>query len=111
MPVLKLPGLSASVNVASIIYVEGSINYAWLHTTNQPKCLVAVTLKGVHAQLPGFIRIHKSWLINPAHVAQVSLEGSRCIAIQLTNGNRMVVARRRMEKVRQQLEKLVQLLD
>ena len=83
--------------------MEGDANYTWLHATNRPKCLCALTLKRVEVQLPGFIRIHKSSLINPIHVAQVRVDGPYREAIHLTNGLTMLVARRRIQTVRQQL--------
>ena len=106
MSVLKLPGLSKPVIVELIACAEGHGNYTWLYITHQPKYLATVTLKRIEAQLPGFIRVHKSSLINPMHVAQVKFDGYRHMTIHMTNGIIVLVARRRIEQVRQQLREL-----
>lgn len=108
MYLLKLPGLAKPVALNSIICAQGHGNYTWLYATNQPKYLWAATLKWVETQSPGFIRIHKASLINPVHVVQVRVDGPHTMIIQMTNGMSLAVARRRVERVRQQLEEIVQ---
>ena len=103
MSVLKLPGLRSSVALDSIIWVEGHGNYSWVYFTQQPRYLWATTLKQVEAQLPGFIRVHKSALVNPAHVARMTMTAPRSWWIRLDNGVKLPVARRRIERVRDQL--------
>lgn len=103
MSVLKLPGLRPPVALDSIIWVEGHGNYSWVYFTQQPRYLWATTLKRVEAQLPGFIRIHKSALINPTYVDKLTMTGPRSLCIRMSDGAKLLVARRRMEGVRHQL--------
>ena len=92
---------------ASIVCAKSCDNYTWLHFTDQSKHLLVITLKKVETQLPSFIRIHKSSLINPTHVVHMKSEGSRHLTIYMSNGMIIPVARRRAERVRQLLEELI----
>ena len=103
MLVLKLPGLPLPVALDSISYVEGNGNYSWFYFTNQAKFLSATTLKWVEAQLPGFIRVHKSALINPTQVVSMTRTGPRSFCLRMSNGVELLVSRRRTEFVRHQL--------
>ena len=108
MLVLKLPGLPKPIAVDSIVCLEADINYVWMYylqNEQHQKYLSAKTLKWVEAQLAGFIRIHQSILINPTHITQTISKKSGKMVIQMSNGMLLPVARRRVENVRQQLEK------
>ena len=111
MCVLKLPGLSSPVAFDSIIWVEGHGNYSWVYFTDQPRYLSAKTLKWIEDQLPGFIRVHKSALLNPTHVAGVTLTAPRRLSIRMSNGLKLLVARRRIERVRYQLNQQAEGVD
>ena len=107
MVALKLPRLPVPIAIDSIVCVEADINYIWVHyrqADHHQKYLSAKTLKWVEAQLGSFIRIHQSLLINPSHIAQAISQGSGHMAIHMSNGMTLPVARRRVEWVRQQLE-------
>ena len=106
MPLLQQLSLADPLVINSIVCAQGFDNYTWLNYANQSKYLSAATLKEFEIQLPGFIRIHKSSLINPAHIIQIKLDGSRHLVMQISNGMRIAVARRRVGCVRQQLDEL-----
>ena len=108
MVVLKLPSLAEPIRIETIVCVEADINYVWIHYRQQEcyqKYLSAKTLKWIESQLSSFIRIHQSILINPTHITHTITQGSGHMAIQMTNGMTLPVARRRVKGVRQQLEK------
>lgn len=106
MQLLKQLSLSDPMVMESIVWAEGFDNYTWLHYANQPKYLSATTLKEFESQLPSFVRIHKSSLINPAHLVQIKRDSSGHLVMQMSNGMRIAVARRRAEHVRQRLDEL-----
>ena len=58
------------VDVANIVYVQSDSNYASFFLTNQPKIVVAKTLKCFEERLreQRFFRIHQSYLVNMNHV-------------------------------------------
>lgn len=106
---LKLPGLAEPVAIELIVCLEANINYVWLHyrqDDRDQKHLAAKTLKWVEAQLPGFIRIHQSLIINPAHIAQTTSYNAQHMMIRMGNGMSLPVSRRRVERVRQLIDQL-----
>ena len=103
MAVIKLPGLGSPVALDSIIRVEGQGNYSWVYFTHQPRYLLATTLKRVETQLPGFIRVHKSALINPSYVTKLTLKNPHSVCLWMSDGAKLLVARQRLEGVRHQL--------
>lgn len=60
------------VLVADIIYIKADWNYIHVYTT-KGKYIVLSTMKGIEANLSiyNFIRIHKSYLINPQHFESI----------------------------------------
>lgn len=57
-----------------IVRIEGSGNYSRIYLVSGESVLMAYTLKDVARQLPGFIRVHKTHLINPAHATDLYYE-------------------------------------
>jgi two-component system, LytTR family, response regulator len=62
-----------SVQPADIIRLEASSNYTFIHFTNRRPLLIARVLGDFEAMLGhlGFVRIHRSHLVNRAHVSRV----------------------------------------
>ena len=58
---------------ADILYIEGSGNYVKIHLKNEKPILVLDKLTELQEKLPKnqFIRIHKSFIVNIAHVQKV----------------------------------------
>ena len=99
--------------VELIVCLEADVNYVWLHYrqhNHNQKHLAAKTLKWVEAQLPGFIRIHQSIIINPTHIDQTTSRNAQPMVIQMTNGMTLPVSRRRVERVRQLIMNFVPVL-
>ena len=66
---VKCDGKIEKVLLADLLYVEAMANYVTLYTA-QTKLIVYLTIKGLMEQLPRdkFIQVHKSYLVNTAHV-------------------------------------------
>ncbi len=88
---------------AQIIRCEGESNYTRFFLQDQRPLMVAHTLKEYESILVdyGFIRIHKSHLVNMRYVTRVDREGF----LWLQNGDSVPVSRRRKEEVMQVLRK------
>jgi two-component system LytT family response regulator len=88
------------VAAQEITHLEGEGNYTYIHTRQGKKHLVSKTLKVVMEILQAdFIRIHKSFIINPVHVA-AQLEPDRLL---LSCGRKVPIARRRMREIQELL--------
>jgi len=84
-----------------IVRIEADMNYSTFHFNKKPKILVAKTLKEYADLLSdhGFIRIHKSHLINRKHVKTYNNTGK----IMLHSGIELDVSRRRRRSVKKEL--------
>ena len=80
-----------------IIRCEGENNYTHFYFLNQKPLLVSRTLKEYEEILAdhGFVRIHKSHLVNIREVTRLDKEG----LLWLSNGTSLAVSRRRREEV------------
>ena len=103
MPVLKVAGLEKPIAIESIVWIEADGNYARLHFTAGQFYLASQTLNWFEGQWPGSIRIHKSVLVNPAHVLRFVQTQAKEAQVMLTTGKVLPIARRRIEGVRHQL--------
>jgi len=79
-----------------ILCARSSGNYVEFFLADGRRPLMRTTLAGVEAALAGagFVRTHKSWLANPAHVVEAVAEGSGDYGLRLTDGTRMPLSRR-----------------
>ncbi|MDX1410068.1 MAG: response regulator transcription factor, partial [Saprospiraceae bacterium] len=61
------------VPVADILFAEASNNYCYIHTASK-KYVLSLTLKAVASKLAEreFIRIHRTYMINPVHIDEIS---------------------------------------
>ncbi|MBA4850566.1 LytTR family DNA-binding domain-containing protein [Emticicia sp. BO119] len=84
-----------------IVYLEAQINYTILHLKNGRKIVSSTTLKYHQADscLDGFLRVHRSYLINPDFIKNIVRERTKTIA-QLLDGRELEVSRRRVELVK-----------
>jgi len=84
-----------------ILRCEGENNYTHFYFLNQKPLLVSRTLKEYEEILSdhGFIRIHKSHLVNIREVTKLDKEG----LLWLSDGTSLAVSRRRREEVLQLL--------
>ena len=82
-------------NPEEIIRLEGEINYTWFHFSNRKPLLISRTLKEYEDILNdhGFLRIHKSHLINKVHVVNYTQHGT----LTLSDRSQVDISRRRKE--------------
>ncbi len=94
---ISVPGTDGRnfLKVQDILYMQGDNNYTAIYLTNQKKVVVARTLKDYEEMLcdSGFVRIHKSSMINLQHLKKISRkDGLEAI---MTDGQVLLVSRRK----------------
>ena len=86
-----------------ITYLSADINYTFIYFTNAPRQLHCRSIAYCFDSLPGFVRIHKSSVVNPAFVSQV--RGPKTEKMEVLVGKEWLpVSRRRKMDVIQQLQ-------
>lgn len=85
-----------AIDPADIAWCQADDNYTALHLADKRRLVAARTLMDYDRMLSplGFIRVHKSALVNREHVDGVA-EGH----VRLRNGTRVEISRRRLEEV------------
>ncbi|WP_461102698.1 LytTR family transcriptional regulator DNA-binding domain-containing protein [Spirosoma koreense] len=63
---LKLPGL-APMALSQVLYRQGAGNYTIVHPRTGQRLMLTSTLRRMQTRT-GFLRIHKSFLVNPCHI-------------------------------------------
>ena len=88
---------------SEIIHCEGESNYTKFFLEGGKTLMVSHTLKDYESILGdyGFLRVHKSHLVNLKYVSSVDREGH----LRLQNGQSIPVSRRRKEEVMSMLKK------
>lgn len=88
---------SIRVSIDEIVWLEGSGNYTYIHTRDKRRYLMAKTLKMFQKELTGtaFARIHKSHVVNLAHVRTIDLGANA--SVRLSGGRTLNIARRRLK--------------
>ena len=79
-----------------LLGARSSGNYVEFLLEDGRRPLMRTTLAGMEAQLAaaGFVRTHRSWLVNPDHVAEIVAEGSGDYGLTLSDGSKVPVSRR-----------------
>lgn len=85
------------VDPAEVVWCEADVNYTNLHLQDERRFVSARTLKDYEDMLTplGFLRTHRSYLVNRAHVDHLDRSGF----VVLRNGKKVEVASRRREEV------------
>jgi two-component system LytT family response regulator len=83
------------VSVAEIVRLQAERNYTRIYFSGRPPVVSAKTLKEYEELLDeyGFIRVHKSHLVNITHITRYDRDGW----LQTDDGSRVEVARRKKE--------------
>lgn len=83
-------------NVTDIVAVSSAGNYVEFHLADGRTPLMRATLSAVESQLGGhgFVRTHRSWLINPLRVRGLTAEGSGDFRVELDGGAEAPLSRR-----------------
>lgn len=82
--------------VTDIVAARSAGNYVEFHLADGRRPLMRATLAGVEEQLKphGFLRTHRSWLVNPLRVRGMTAEGSGDWKIELDGGAEAPLSRR-----------------
>lgn len=88
-------------NPADIIRCEGENNYTSFYFPDRKPLLVSKTIREYEDILTdhGFLRVHKSHLVNKKYVTQASKEGF----IRMQDGSTITISRRKKEEVMREL--------
>jgi len=88
--------------VDEILRLEADSSYTHIHLTNRKPFVASKTLKHFEEMLEefGFIRTHKSHLVNPRFINRISNDNE---FVLLKDGTRVEVSRRKKDEVLQQL--------
>ncbi len=95
---IKLPGDSQPFPVHEIVWLEGDGNYTKVHFQNRRERLITRTLKWFDDELTDFLRIHRSILVNPHFVRQLIRRDDNTVILQLKDGSKLAVSRRRIRQ-------------
>jgi hypothetical protein len=89
------------VSAHDIVAVASAGNYAEFRLTDGRRPLLRMTLSALERQLAdqGLIRVHRSWIVNPAHVRAVRALPSGDRRLTLTNGDTAPASRRNGEAI------------
>lgn len=79
--------------VSDILWVEAAGNYVELHT-GASAVLHRASLAQMERRLAGFVRIHRSRLVNRAAIAQVEVNSSGDFTLRLRSGQTLLGSRR-----------------
>lgn len=92
-------GVTRFIDRTDITHVEAQGDYARLHTA-EGSHLVRTPLSTLEEQWApaGFVRIHRSFLVSLAHVAEVRMDAGRCTV--LVDGTELGVSRRHTRQLR-----------
>ncbi len=108
-PVEKIPVVSAGktmlIDFDAVHYVQADGDYSRVHTYDR-SYLCTASLRELEARLPhGFVRIHRSYVVNLAKVAAIRRAGPDRIRLALDDEARteLDVARRQSRQVRDRL--------
>lgn len=84
----------------SIAYLEADINYTIFHLKDGKKVVTSFTLKKYekNSYLQGFLRVHKSFLLNPDFIETIEKEGKKA-TVNMQDGTKVRVSRRRLHLV------------
>lgn len=85
---------SKKVLIDAVVMLEGDINYTIFHLENGKQKLVAHSIKFFESFLAthGFLRVHRSFMINPNHVKNLDQEQYK---VTMKNGYEAMISRRK----------------
>jgi len=92
------------IAVSQIVYIVAEDNYSKIVLSNQHSVLVSKTLKLVENQLQfcGFIRCHKSYLVNIAFVNELCCNGIS--KLNLSNDTEIPVSRTGLKRIKEVMD-------
>jgi two-component system LytT family response regulator len=96
-------GRVTPVNIRNVVRFEGSDDYVLVHTADRRQLLVTLRMADLERILPqGFVRIHRSHVVNLAMVESFVSEPGGRFKVLLRDGTRLAVSRERARWLRGQ---------
>jgi DNA-binding LytR/AlgR family response regulator len=91
------------VPAADILAIASAGNYVEILLADGRKIMMRATLSGLLAEpaLAAFLRVHRSWIVNPAAVRAITPEGSNDFSLTLASGVAIPLSRRYPEALAQ----------
>jgi hypothetical protein len=91
------------VPAADILAIASAGNYVEILLADGRKIMMRATLSGLLAEpaLAAFLRVHRSWLVNPGAVRGITPEGSNDFSLTLAGGAAIPLSRRYPEALAQ----------
>ena len=85
---------SKKVFVREVILLKGNINYTIFYLENGMTIVIAHSIKFFEPYLTthGFLRIHRSFMVNPNHVRQYNKLDEN---LTMSNGQKAIISRRK----------------
>ncbi|MCP9754469.1 LytTR family transcriptional regulator [Lacihabitans sp. CCS-44] len=98
---MKTPKILNELSRDNICYFESASNYTFLHLKGGSRILSGYTIKHFQEILSSeyFVRINRSKFINIAFIRKTVLQNN-AYAVQLKNGQKINISRRRLEKIK-----------
>lgn len=105
---VELGGVTRFVSRSTVSYAEAQGDYVRLHTLDGTSHLIRTPLGALADEWDGagFVRIHRSTVINLAHVREVRMVSGRCSIVVPFGANpvELQVARRHVRTVRERIQ-------
>lgn len=92
-----------AARVEDVLYAHAEGNYVAITLADGRQPLMRATLTGLEARLAaagGFVRTHRSWLVNLRHVRESAPTGSGDFVLRMADGGEVPLSRRYGEAVR-----------
>lgn len=101
---LSIPGYRHIRDAQALNRLTGNGNYTWIELAGvKSPVLISQTLKYFERQLPDFIRVSKSTLLNPNCVVGTMREDARTVYLRLADESLVPIPRRRLADVMDKL--------
>lgn len=103
--IIKDKGREFKVAVDDLVYLRSEGNYLMLQTKDRHH-LYRMTMNAVEAELDParFLRIHRSYMVNKAHVRNARYNGNNEFVFTMGNGERIISGRSYKEHIAQALQ-------
>ncbi len=104
---LSIPGYPHLRDAQALTRLTGTCNYTWIELAGHKQpILVCHTLKYFERQLPDFIRVSRSLLINPRLITGMTQQNVKTLHLQLADGSHLPVPQRRIQTIIDKLSHL-----
>lgn len=103
-----IPAYRSIQDTQGLMHLEGRGNYTLLYFRSRANpLLVSKTLKYFEQELPSFLRLSKTAIVNPLYVRKVHKKGAKSMSVELLTDLILSVSRRRIKSVIARLDELI----